>query len=67
MADVVKQFLQELEAGRFTKVEVADKSGISRQSFTNWMTGRGSPTVANMEAALNSIGYELVIRRVKND
>jgi len=39
----------------------ARKSGISLPTLYKWFKGRNVPTISNFQAALNAIGYELVI------
>jgi len=41
--------------------ELSLKSGV-HHAFTNWRI-RSSPLLANYEAVLNALGFELVIRR----
>ena len=41
---------------------VSQRSGVSSSTIHSWRYRR-SPTVTNFQAVLNSLGYELVIRR----
>ena len=40
---------------------VQERSGLADGSLTRWRAGQ-SPHVHNLEAALNALGYELVVR-----
>lgn len=42
--------------------DVAQRSGLHGQAISKWRYNR-NPTLPNFEAALNALGYELVIRR----
>jgi DNA-binding phage protein len=41
---------------------LADKAGLARGTMIRWVD-TNSPTVMNLEAALNALGYELAIQR----
>jgi hypothetical protein len=47
-----------------TMCEVADRAGLARQTFHNWRT-KTNPKVCDLQAALNVLDYELVIRKRK--
>lgn len=63
---LVKEFFNIVyrKPGR-TLVKVAKKSGVHRVTFGVWRRS-GNPTVPNLQAALNSCGYELVIRKKRS-
>lgn len=42
--------------------ELCRSAGVSASSIHAWRT-RSNPTVANLEAVLNALGYELTIRK----
>jgi transcriptional regulator with XRE-family HTH domain len=39
--------------------DLADVAGISRHTLTHWRMGRRTPTVADLEACYNAIGFTL--------
>jgi transcriptional regulator with XRE-family HTH domain len=45
---------------------VAERAGLKRGSISDWRYRR-TPTVTNFEAALNTLGFELVIREKKDE
>ncbi|QGM46135.1 helix-turn-helix domain-containing protein [Methylocystis heyeri] len=47
-----------------TVVSVAKMAGIDASLISHWKRGSCSPTLANIEAVLNALGYELILRKV---
>lgn len=58
---LVRRFIEELNDQDTTLTEVAQRSGIDRQTISHWRYTT-VPTLAMFEAALNAIDLELVIR-----
>lgn len=56
----VKKFFAEANRQHTTLAEVADRAGIDRHTLTNWR--RIQPKLGDLEAALNVLDLELVIR-----
>lgn len=48
----------------WTQDKLAEKAGVHVNTIRNYENGRCDP-VAIYEAALNAMGYELIIRRMK--
>lgn len=63
---LVQRLFEILNEQMTTIGEAADRAGISRQTFWNWRTST-NPRVGDLQAALNVMGYELVIRKRKGD
>lgn len=42
---------------------LARKSGVSFQALSKWEQGGRGPLLLNFEAALNTLGYELCIKK----
>lgn len=42
---------------------IADKAGVNRRCMGRWFSGTTSPSVANLRAVLNAIGYDIRIER----
>jgi hypothetical protein len=62
---LVRDFTEILNAERITLNEIERRAGISRCVMHKWRI-RSNPTIAMLDAALNSIGYELKIVRAKD-
>ena len=41
------------------------KSGVSRTAICRWLEPDGSPSVFNLDAVLNTLGYRLTIERIE--
>lgn len=59
---LIRQLFELLNRRKITIASVARKSGVQVSTICDWRSRR-SPTVANLQAVLNAIGYELVIGR----
>ena len=56
----VRRIYQEMVAQQTTASDVAERSGVGRDTIRSWR-GRNSPTLANIEAVLGALGYRLEI------
>ena len=61
---LVRRFFQIVNEQQTTLTEVEAKAGVKRRTFGEWRNRR-SPKVDNLQAALNAVGHELIIRRCK--
>lgn len=61
-APIMRQFHNVVEASGLTFARLQEASGVHAQTIQNW-GGKVNPGVLNMEAVLNAIGHELVIRK----
>jgi DNA-binding phage protein len=43
--------------------DVADQAKVSASAMRRWRTGDREPSLQGIEAVINALGYELVIRR----
>lgn len=59
---LVREMFALLAKSELSLHALADRAGLSRGTMVRW-TATNSPTVANLEAALNAFGYELVIQQ----
>jgi transcriptional regulator with XRE-family HTH domain len=55
----VRFLFEEMLRKRVSMRVVSKRSGISRSALQHWLKGETEPTIGNMEAALNVIGYTL--------
>jgi hypothetical protein len=62
---LVRQLFELLNDQRVVISDIAEKSGVQAGTISDWRYRR-SPTVVTFEAALNALGFELVIRRRKD-
>lgn len=64
---LVKLMWQEMHAQRASQMDVSERSGVSAGAMRKWRFGqRGSPRLWDIEAVLNTLGYDLIARR-RND
>ena len=61
---LIRQFIAEANAQMTTLQEIADRAGVARVSISEWRTSR-NPSIVNFNAALNVLGLELCIRRIR--
>ena len=57
---LVQEFRALAEKQRMSLTRITMEAGLGERTISGWSIDR-SPTVANLEAALNVIGYRLVI------
>jgi len=55
---VVRFLFEELYRQRMCEQDLADRSGINRDTLRNWRT-RNNPRVTDLEATLQCLGYKL--------
>lgn len=48
---------------RISTTRLADMSGVANQTLQSWFGGTRGPTIANLRAVINALGYEITIRR----
>lgn len=63
---LVRFLFEEMTRQHLTNPVVAKQAGVSRCALWEWRN-RTTPKVSDLEACLNAIGYELVIRRRENN
>ena len=64
MADKFTRALGELVGRDYrSKSQISREAGVSSQCVHRWLTLRRIPNIHNYEAVLNTLGYELAIRR----
>jgi transcriptional regulator with XRE-family HTH domain len=57
---LIKRLIELANEQKTTMREVAERAGLRPETVSNWRY-RNSPRIADFEAALNAIGYELKI------
>jgi hypothetical protein len=62
---LVRRLFEEMNEQRICMMDVSERAGLNKNTMENWRR-RTSPTLLNIEAALNVLGYELTIRRRKD-
>ena len=63
---LVRQFFRQLNYDKTTITEVAARTSIRRGTISDWRYSR-EPSISMFDAALNAIGFELYIRRRRED
>lgn len=43
---------------------VADKAGLDRRCMARWFAAQATPSVPNLRAVLNALGYDLTITKI---
>lgn len=61
---LVRHLFEEMMRQNATYGDVALRSGVHFTTMRHWRYHNG-PTVANLDACLNALGYELVVRKIK--
>lgn len=62
--DEITQFIfSEMKRQRITAKSVHERTGFTEQAIRYWRTGQRRMTMACAEKVLNSLGYELTIRK----
>lgn len=60
---LVRQMTEIQNTVRCGIADLADRSGVSKTAIHNWRHSN-VPRVSDLQACLNALGYELVIRRI---
>ena len=61
----VKFLFNEMFNQRMTQADLADRTGIAYDTLKHWRLYT-MPRVSDLDAALNTMGYELTVRRKKS-
>lgn len=59
---IVTFLFEEMKRQRVGYFDLSDRSGVRRGTISAW-AHRQSPSLANVEAALNALGLELYVRK----
>ena len=59
---VVRKLFQLINLHHVGLKQLAKRSGVGLSTITDWRSRR-SPSLANIEATLNALGYELTVRK----
>lgn len=57
---LIRRLFQIINQRRFSVASLALRSGVQKDTIHGWR-GKFSPTLANFEAVLNALGYQLAI------
>lgn len=57
----IRTLYLQMNRQRTTMLEVAERSGLRRQTIWDW-ANRVDPRLSDLEAALNVLGFELVVK-----
>jgi len=60
---LVRKLFTTMNERRITKKAMAQKAGVEYSSFASWQYRGYRPHLANLEACLQVLGYELVIQK----
>jgi len=61
---LVRALIEEMNAQRVTLTEMAERSGVSRATISEWRY-RSAPCVETLVACFNVLGLDLVVRPVR--
>ncbi len=61
---VVKRLYQLMDSQAVSTESVAIRAGVDATTMVHWRTRR-NPNFNNIEACLNALGYELIVRKKK--
>lgn len=62
---LVRQLFETANDHRLCLIDLAERSGVNPNTLKDWRT-RTVPNVANLQAAGNVLGLELVWRRIRD-
>ena len=57
---VVKKLFQEMQDQQISVLDMADKSGINKNTLKDWRT-RTTPRIADIEACFGVLGMKLIV------
>ena len=59
---LVRKLFKQMQLREMNTVVVGQLAGISGQAIRSWKSGDKSPSLSQIEAALNAVGLELIAR-----
>jgi len=62
---LVRQMFDEMNEQQCTQATMSERSGINKNTFRSWRT-KAVPRIDDLEACLNVLGLEIVIRPIKD-
>lgn len=62
---IVRKLFELMHEERLGVLDMSERSGINRNTIKDWKA-RAVPNIVNLDAFLNTLGYELAIRRKKD-
>lgn len=63
---LARQVFQLAREQRASLLDIADRSGVHYQTMVGWRT-RYSPTVVNLDAVANVLGYRVALVPIRDD
>jgi transcriptional regulator with XRE-family HTH domain len=57
----------EMNKQRASQEDVATRSGVASSTMRKWRVGVRSPRIMELEAVINALGYQLAVRKKKDD
>ena len=57
----------EINKQRASQLDVEKRSGVSTSAMRKWRTGERTPRVLEFDAVAQALGFEITIRRKKDD
>ena len=51
---------------QLTMADLSERSGINQNTLRHWRY-KSTPNIRDIDAALGAVGYEITVRRIKND
>jgi len=61
---LTRAVLQEARASGLTQAEIEERSGVGRNSLSNWANGRHAPSAAMLHRIMSALGMDAHIVRV---
>lgn len=62
---LVRKLFEEMNRQQIGPIDMSDRSGINKNTFKDWRT-RTAPTIDNLDACFNVLGFELSVRRASD-
>ena len=62
---LVRQMFDEMNEQQCSQQTMSERSGINKNTFRSWRT-KAVPRIDDLEACLNVLGFEIVVRPIKD-
>ena len=64
---LVRWMWAEMNKQRASQEDIAKRSGVSSSAMRKWRTGVRSPRVLELDAVAHALGYQITVRKKKNE
>ena len=65
--DLTEVLRKMMHISGFTQAQLSEKSGIHINNIQKWMSGRGLPSYLNLIACINTMGFDIQFKEIKDE